>query len=389
MDRNAYHTTEGSAKCPLRPKEMKLDFGGISGSIASNDDRFSENATRSEERRGFRPAPKLQALHLARGKARSGTVADISSSYYNTNNTSSNNSAGDATSAGPLTETPMKDTLLQGANQRQLRRRSLEFALTASSQLRLKAKAPAAGRHLRISETMPAAHSRTLWVEGNSVLHTEVGVAATALTHLSNCMSREQQIKEEWEAARLAKVRAFRAVVKAFMLSLTDSGGDARTPMGRGITDTIAVARCSVVTNTLVGTIQSFARAFRSRRLAAARGTLPLSAPLFRRITSSGDFGFTIHTPSQSKRMSTDDDDTSASRSCSGSDALDKVEMERLRQLYFDYFDCEAVSISSVVPSGAEGSVFGTDPTYSMSRKSSSCFMEDVDQLFSCASKTM
>ncbi|KPI83160.1 hypothetical protein ABL78_7815 [Leptomonas seymouri] len=385
MERPSNHFTESSARCPLRPKEMKLDFGG-----ATNDERFSESTAKSDERRGFRPAPKLLAPHLSRGKQqRAGAVTAVDG----------NNSNGETFGAIvpqniPMTDTPMKSNPLQvGHLQRTAQTRGLEFSLTSSTQPRLKAKAHAAGRQSRGSDTMLALHSNTLWVEGNSVLNTEIGVASSALNYLSECVARERQRKEEWEAARFAKVQAFRAVVKVFMMSFTDAGGsgnsgDPRQSNSKGITDTLSIARCSVVTNALVGTIQSFARAFRSRQLAAARGTLPLAAPPYRPTTSSTDFAHSFNSAAAASRFSTANT-VSSSQSFSTNDALDREEISQLKQLYFDFFDCEAVSIRTATPSGNDGSMCEVGSALNASRPFSASFMEDVDDFAQCASRTM
>lgn len=392
MDRAPNHFTDSSARCPLRPKEMKLDFGGV-----LNDDRLPQMTMKPDERRGFRPAPRLQALHPSRGKHRGTAMADASGG----NHVNVSGSVGEGLSAmlSPNllpTDTPKETQLHVGGHlQPVVRRRSLEFALTASPQMRLKAKTHAAGRHLRVSDTMPTSHARSLWVEGNSVLNTEASAASSALACLSECVARERQIKEEWEAARFAKLQAFRAVVKVFMMSFTDLGGrgggggssDPRQTNVKGITDTLAAARCSVVTNGLVGTIQSFARAFRSRQVAAARGTLPAPASSFRPATSSVDFALSLYSGVPSTGVS-GEDAVSASQSYSTSDALDQEEVSRLRQLYFDYFDCEPVSISTVAPSGNESSVFDMASAVPPSRPStsSSSLTEDVDRFARCAS---
>jgi hypothetical protein len=396
MERNSNHLPESSAKCPLRPKEMKFNFGS-----AISDERFSETTVKSDERRGFRPAPRLHALHLSRGKYHRNTGGAAAAA-----DDASNSNAGRSGSGGegigaipPLTDTPVKDNQLQvgHAAQRAVRRRSLDFALMASPQMRLKAKAHAAGRHFRISETVPTSHARALWVEGNSVLNTEAGAASSALAYLSECVARERQIKEEWEAARFAKVRAFRAVVKVFMISFADTGtdggsggaaSDPRQTHGKGVTNALAVARCSSVTNALVGTVQSFARAFCSRQLAAARGMLPSATTLFRPATDNTDLALSFSSGIPPSRVSAEDR-ASDSRSYSTSDALDREEISRLRQLYFDYFDCEAVSISVMTPSGNENSMNNAGSGVAASRPTSGSFMEDVDEFARCASRTM
>lgn len=337
MERNTTCATDSSVRCPLQPKEVKFD------TLCNNaEERFSENAVRLEERRGFRAPPKLHNITTIRSKGR-----------------------------GAENGLDLPPPRVDGAEERNLlslsrmRPRRATDALTVGiplplppppphqAQQRLKTKAGT--RKSGIMAPTPMKGARNLWVEGSSVLNPDVGHAAVALSQLTDCVALERRLRDELEAARYAKLQAFRAVVKVFMMSYSDNGNDQR-PLGKGFHDKLAVARCSVVTNALVGTVQNYLRSLRSRQVCIAlqraqEPTSALSAPSVGRAkshyTCSGFSGL-------SELDVEEDDEIDQSGTYGVEDVLDLEEVNRLKQLYFDYFDCEAVSISSTLPSGGD-----------------------------------
>ncbi|KAK7200942.1 hypothetical protein NESM_000153200 [Novymonas esmeraldas] len=370
MERNSVHPADAAAKLPVRQKEVKFDSLCVSA-----DDRYPEGTTaKLEERRGFRPNTKLYTTNVARarGRASGGTV--------------------DFTESLPILNEVLGEERASHAGRPRARQmRASEGNVDATPIARIRPKGSVARPLPAAAAAAANPSTRTLWVEGSSVLNQDVGLASAALTHLSDCVAQERRLKEEWEAARLAKVRALRAVVKVFMQSFTDHGTYARSTSisGKVLSDTLAVARCSVVTNALVGTVQVFLRAFRSRQLCAATastsGAHPLpnvgrqgSAGLAMSFYSSGPGGTALSV-----------DDSYASPSHSASDCLEEDEVSRLKQLYFDYFDCEAVSISSAAPSCSDTSLlaYGVPPT--TSRPASSVSRSDQSSFSQYASKTM
>lgn len=363
------HPFDATTKLPVRQKEVTFD------SLCVNaEDRFAEGlSSKSEERRGFRPNTKLYATNAARTRGRTGGASEL----------------GFAESLPTLNEVIGEEKISHIGRPRPRQLRAPEGNTDAIPITRVKAKSNLARPVHATSTSIPS--TRSLWVEGSSVLNQDVGLASAALTHLSDCVAQERRLKVEWEAACLAKIRALRAVVKVFMQSFIDRGSCARSTSvsGKVMSDTLAVARCSVITNTLVGTVQNFMRAFRSHRLCAARG--PVSGPqLFPNIAGQESTGFTMSLYSSApggEESSVNESYVSTNHSVS--DYLEEEEVSRIKQLYFDYFDCEAVSISSAVASGSDMSILAYSTTTSISQSSSPVSRGDHSSFSHCASTTM
>lgn len=373
MDRNMMHPFDAAAKLPVRQKEVKFD-----SLVTGGDDRAAEGgATKSEERRGFRPNTRI---YVATGpRARGRMMGGLEGGGVG---------AGNFTQSLPiLSEVLSEERVAFPSRQRARPPRLSEVPVEATPVSRGKTKHNAA-RPLPIA---PAANAASrLWVEGSSMLSQDVGLASAALSHLSDCVALERRLKEEWDAARLAKVRALRSVVRVFMQSFTDQSSYARSTSvsGKVLSDTLAVARCSVVTNALVGTVQNFVRAFRSRQLCAAR--IPVSGPHpLPNAARQGSAGFAMSFYSNAPGgTGSSVDDSYVSPSHSASDTLEE-EVSRLKQLYFDYFDCEAVSITSVVHSTSDTSVLACENSSPASRPASSVSKSDQSSFSHFASKTL
>ncbi|KAG5466562.1 hypothetical protein LSCM4_01714 [Leishmania orientalis] len=369
MERNPVHPSDSAAKLPVRQKEVKFD------SLCLNaDDRYTEGMpSKSEERRGFRPNTKVYAANAARTRGRTGGASEV----------------GFTESVPVLREVVGEEKMSHIGRSRARQLRASEGNADAISIARVKSKG-STGRPLHAAPTaIPS--TRSLWVEGSSVLNQDVGFASAALTHLSDCVTQERRLKAEWEAARLAKIRALRAVVKVFMQSFIDQGSCARSTSigGKVLSDTLAVARCSVVTNALVGTVQNFMRAFRSRRLCASLGPVsgPHQLPSVAR-QGSDRFALSLYSSTQGGAAASVDD-SYLSPGHSVSDNLEEEEVSRIKQLYFDYFDCEALSISSVAASGSDMSILACGATPSTSLPSSPISKGDRSTFSQCASNTM
>ncbi|KAG5492929.1 hypothetical protein JKF63_01509 [Porcisia hertigi] len=368
MDRNPAHPFDASARLPVRQKEVKFDTLCV-----NSDDRFAEGTSvKSEERRGFRPATKLLAPNVVRMRGRAGGGSET----------------GLSESSLIVQEMPGEDKTSQGPRPRGRQLRTSESTTDATPIARGKGKSGG----VRPGHAAPSTvlSTRNLWVEGSSVLNQDVCLASAALSHLSDCVALERRLKAEWEAARLAKIRALRAVVKMFMQSLIDPGPYTRPANlnGRVSSETLAVARFSVVTNALVGTVQNFMRACYSQRLCAARCAV-LGRHLPPTVARGGSAGFAVSLYSSGldgTGLSVEDSYLSSTRSIG--DRLEEEEVSRIKQLYFDYFDCEAMSISSAVLSEGDTSLLAYGAT-STSQPSSTPLRGDLDSFSHCASKTM
>ncbi|GET93033.1 hypothetical protein, conserved [Leishmania tarentolae] len=369
MERSPAHPSDTAAKLPVRQKEVTFD------SLCVNaEDRFVEGQSgKPEERRGFRPNTKLYAANAARTRGRTGAAIE----------------SGFMESAPIVNEVAGEEKASHIGRSRARQLRVTEGNTDAIPTTRVKTKSTLARPGHATRTSIPS--TRSLWVEGSSVLNQDVGLASAALTHLSNCVKQEDRLKEELEAARLAKIRALRAVVKVFMQSFIDRDSCPRTThvSSKVVSDTLAVARCSIITNTLVCTVQNFMRGFCSRRLCAARGSSS-GSQLFPIMATqeSGRFTTTLYS-SEHGRAESSVNESYVSPNHSVSDNLEEEEVSRIKQLYFDYFDCEAMSISSAVVSGSDMSILAYSSPSSVSRPSSPVSRGDHSSFSQCASTTM
>ncbi|CAD2216509.1 hypothetical protein ADEAN_000397100 [Angomonas deanei] len=191
----------------------------------------------------------------------------------------------------------------------------------------------------KIAFTRPSKNEdEFLQVEGNSVLSgLEYNQASTALKTLSACVATERQLKEELERAKKAKMEAFREVYRIHKQNSEPSSSD-EAGVGVKKKDERSLAHCSVVCNTLASTVQCFVRSYYSKSLCFTLGRIA------RNTNTPADFTDTLNksllTCSEDRRSRTDADTI-----------LDEDEILHLKQLYFDYFDCETLSLHSPVDS--------------------------------------
>nr|CCC92931.1 conserved hypothetical protein [Trypanosoma congolense IL3000] len=184
-------------------------------------------------------------------------------------------------------------------------------------------------------------HLSPIEISGNAVL-VENGSfnAVCALSVLRDCVAHERHLKEELARTNAAKTQAFRSVISAYLTSITQTSKP--MPGRRKVTSELALAQCAVVTHTLVATIQSYIRGLESRmqaisRYCSRRGTLETpqhespSAQTWKEKVSESEFSNSLSRTATSHQ-----------------DLLDEEEVSRLKQLYFDYYDCDVY----VVPDG-------------------------------------
>lgn len=196
------------------------------------------------------------------------------------------------------------------------------------------------------SSTVPADAKQSLLIEGNSVWSGDIAFASHALDHLTTCVKEERRWREQLEKAKYAKLQAFRSVTSMFR-NFVESNPSIRThPEAK------TIARCSVVTTTLVTIIQTFLRYYQSKQLVVGMRNLKermrvYELPDCERTAAS--------TWSERAMQSIGSDYDKASRSVEN--LLDEQEINKLKQLYFDYYDCEVVSLGS--PELSNASEFG------------------------------
>ncbi|CCW64408.1 unnamed protein product [Phytomonas sp. EM1] len=192
--------------------------------------------------------------------------------------------------------------------------------------------------------------AQSLFVEGSSMLAQDAGHASQALKHLSDCVAEERHLRDALEKAKDLKLKAFREVTRIYLSSLdiaySPSAAVSAAKPARSLfqnPDRVSLARCAVVSNTLLSTIQTYMRCWQSSQLIASlRGFRHLNSKL-NFISNSDITSFFSTRPDYDERM-----DQSASRlSSSLEDLLDMEEINKLKQLYFDYFDCEIVELDS------------------------------------------
>lgn len=199
----------------------------------------------------------------------------------------------------------------------------------------------------------------SLLIEGNSVWNGDIALASQSLRHLSSCVKMERQLREQLEEAKKAKLQAFRSITNMFKKFV-------HNPSIRSHPEAKTIARCSVVTKTLTVIIQTFLRYFQSRQLVIGLRNQhdcfhadPLASEGERTTVSSSSV---IPLPSNGS------DYDRATKSVE--DLLDEQEIHSIRQLYFDYYDCEVLSMRS--PEMSNVSEFGTLPEDIGSRSSAS-----------------
>lgn len=183
---------------------------------------------------------------------------------------------------------------------------------------------------------------QSLLIEGNSVWSGDIAFASHALDHLSECVQQERRLREQLDLAKYAKLQAFRSITNIFRNYV-------QNPSIRTLPEAKTIARCSVVTKTLATIIQTFLRYFQSKQLVAG-----MMRNLQRRnVFGSDGFDRTVISVLSERAQSLSSDYDRASRSVE--DLLDEQEISKLKQLYFDYYDCEVVSIGSQEFSDASG----------------------------------
>lgn len=188
-----------------------------------------------------------------------------------------------------------------------------------------------------------------LHIEGNA-LNAEVVAASSALLSLEACVARERRAKEELAASHKQVLIAFRQVVSTFLSSVVDP----TVAEGRSSNKLlhVSVAKCSVVVHTLVTTIQSYVRQRLSQEIRELRrGGQHTSLAARLHLSNKG-----------SVPMSLCLDDLAASATCESPGShetphstrsslhdvvFDNETIARLRQLYFDYYDCETFVLPS------------------------------------------
>lgn len=200
----------------------------------------------------------------------------------------------------------------------------------------------------------------SLLIEGNSMLNSDIALASQSLRHLSSCVKMERQLREQLEEAKKAKLQAFRSITNMFKKFV-------QNPSIRSHPEAKTIARCSVVTKTLTVIIQTFLRYFQSRQLVIGLRKQRESIRA-RPLVSEGE-RTTVSPCSVVQLPSNGSDYDRASRSVE--DLLDEQEINRIRQLYFDYYDSEVLSIIGT-PEMSNVSEFDALPTELESRSSHS-----------------
>ncbi|CBH14436.1 hypothetical protein, conserved [Trypanosoma brucei gambiense DAL972] len=279
----------------LQPREVKF-----SDLVPSGGKHGSATPIKGE-RRWFRPAPQKFTTHAAK-------PAKVSHA----------------------------DGLEGESDQDEERRRSRVRALHEAKVVKLsKAKA------LSKLNVQPDTQSTPIEISGNAVL-VENGSfnAVCALSVLKDCVAHERQLKEELARTNVAKTQAFRTVISTYLASVTQANKP--MPGRRKMTSELALAQCAVVAQTLVVTIQSYVRALESRMHVVSR--------FCRRQNTLERFQCTSPSTQswQAKGGESDLEHSLSKTTASHQDLLDEGEINRLKQLYFDYYDCDVY----VVPGG-------------------------------------
>jgi hypothetical protein len=199
------------------------------------------------------------------------------------------------------------------------------------------------------SQLRPNVKSEDLQIEGSA--YSDGNVPTNALLALETHVARERRAREELSYAHRQVLLSFRQVVRVFFATVVDDQHMKRGPAA------VSLAKCSVVVHTLVTTIQSYARAQQSQRNMNIRRFGPSTTSLAVRLHLShkmlpplldvdaiGARGDDTPITAGGGTTATSDDaasDLSTSRSSVHDVLLDHQTISRLKQLYFDYYDCE------------------------------------------------
>lgn len=190
---------------------------------------------------------------------------------------------------------------------------------------------------------------QSLLIEGNSVWNGDIALASQSLRNLSSCVKMERKLREQLDEAQKAKLQAFRFITNTFKKFV-------QNPSIRTHPEAKTIARCSVVTKTLTVIIQTFFRYFQSGQLVIG---LQKKRECIRAHPPLPAIDRTADSPSPLCSLpSKGSDYDRASRSVE--DLLDEEEINNIRQLYFDFYDCEVLSIDT--PEMSNASEFGALP---------------------------
>lgn len=194
-----------------------------------------------------------------------------------------------------------------------------------------------------------ASGKQSLLIEGSSLWNGDIALASQSLRNLSSCVKMERKLREQIEEAQNAKLQAFRFITNTFKKFV-------QNPSIRTHPEAKTIARCSVVTKTLTVIIQTFFRYFQSRQLIIG---LQKKRECIRAHPPPPAIERTDVSPSPLCSVPSNRSDYDrASRSVE--DLLDEEEINNIRQLYFDFYDCEVLSIDT--PEMSNASEFGAFP---------------------------
>lgn len=181
----------------------------------------------------------------------------------------------------------------------------------------------------------PTDSGQDLSIEGNSVLSGDTTLITHILGQLTVYVKEERRLREELEKAKHAKLQAFRSITNAFRSYV-------QNPSIRSHPEAKTIARCFVVTKTLLTIIQTSLRCFQSKQYVHC-----LRKKLQQRdADKQKESGHTLlSAPSGMTAHSLCSDFDKANQSME--DILNEEEINKLKQLYFDYYECEVLSINS------------------------------------------
>jgi hypothetical protein len=194
------------------------------------------------------------------------------------------------------------------------------------------------------SPTFPHEDGGLLQVEGSAVagangLEDETVQAAQALGALEVSVGKERRLKEELARNHKIVLKSFRGVVAAFFAGVRSPSGPKKS---------LALAKCSVVVHTLVSTIQTYLRWRQSHHyLVLLKQGLSLFASrvaLSAQLPTALDPSLLDAALSPSPITNTESAGGTPFSTASGSmhdHVLDSTTIAHLKQLYFDYYDCE------------------------------------------------
>ena len=189
-------------------------------------------------------------------------------------------------------------------------------------------------------------HPDDLQVEGSAVtgpgngIEDETVMAAQALGALEVSVGKERRLKEELARNHKTVLKSFRGVVAAFFAAVHSPSGPKKS---------LALAKCSVVVHTLVSTIQMYLRWRQSyhylallkqgHSLLASR--IALSAPLPLALDPSMLGTALSPSPLTNESLAASTTPFSTDTASMHDHVLDSMTIAHLKQLYFDYYDCE------------------------------------------------